>query len=668
MMSESDEDFEEGVIDSQPALSNTPSMNDQTASQTENTCTKDTFKTPTNAENNLASTNDSNVTGEYVWREEGMFDNVTDSRFSKDSDHILSNETTFNDIGDGSRSASRDSRLSERDTDGSMSSPSPAIAAPHGSTAILQTNSDEDNNDSTVQQVSPTEGKHRKPIEEIVDKTSTMSMADQLQEAAGTNLLHGYSEDVSRIVNEGVDTGTGSDAQPLADDVRTSSTRKSLIRKMLTEYEEERLRQNSEPNAHTRVSVTNPRRHGEGMRAYVVYDVRSRHGVVQRRYNDFCWLHAQLLETCPGVILPGLPDKQPLGRFDSDFLDRRCMMLDAYLSRIAQHEDLSRAGAYLEFCTTLNSLPTNSNGAVVDSSAGVELARFLGSIGTVFAARTGINISSMGIGEGEHSGAVGEDRWFEDKATANKNVETCLTNVYQALAALQKCDLEQGRAYVMLGRSFQTSGMEEVDTHLTTRINLVSSIQESLRAIYLEIAAHTEKLDSIIKEHIGMTQALNTLLQNRRQVRSRSVDAKNIVRARKDALSRRTQENVDDEGSAEASVEEAEKVARNLDEQLSTLSTTIRKEADNLDKDRSRDLSLALVTYARSRVGCQRQIVSSWERCKRAVCETLPTTASSHNADTSSSSTSGNGDEADVRLSNTRKDPNTDVKSLEEVC
>lgn len=42
---------------------------------------------------------------------------------------------------------------------------------------------------------------------------------------------------------------------------------------------------------------------------------------VRRRFNDFVWLHAALVEAHPGVIAPPLPEKILLGRFDPQFIE-----------------------------------------------------------------------------------------------------------------------------------------------------------------------------------------------------------------------------------------------------------------------------------------------------------------------------------------------------------
>ena len=69
------------------------------------------------------------------------------------------------------------------------------------------------------------------------------------------------------------------------------------------------------------VTVTNPSKQGEGMSAYVTYEVTTKTSLsqyqfgqlsVSRRFRDFDWLHTQLVNKYPGAIVPALLEKQDL--------------------------------------------------------------------------------------------------------------------------------------------------------------------------------------------------------------------------------------------------------------------------------------------------------------------------------------------------------------------
>ena len=120
--------------------------------------------------------------------------------------------------------------------------------------------------------------------------------------------------------------------------------------------------------AGARVTVSDPQKIGDGMSAYVSYKVavtvslqaetphsgrRSAHPPLQfaerppgvdassytvlRRFNDFLWLRTELRNTLPYLIVPSLPEKQQMGRFNAEFIDVRHRALQRFVARIVAH-------------------------------------------------------------------------------------------------------------------------------------------------------------------------------------------------------------------------------------------------------------------------------------------------------------------------------------------
>ncbi|KAI8999457.1 Vps5 C terminal like-domain-containing protein [Gaertneriomyces semiglobifer] len=128
--------------------------------------------------------------------------------------------------------------------------------------------------------------------------------------------------------------------------------------------------------------VTDPEKVAYAMGAYVVYKVRTEttsasfenpEFTVIRRYSDFLWLHEQLQSRYPGVIIPPVPEKQTLGRFQEEFVESRRCALEQFLQRVVGHRRLRMDEALrgflasetfaadrkkLEMRTVLNPIPT----------------------------------------------------------------------------------------------------------------------------------------------------------------------------------------------------------------------------------------------------------------------------------------------------------------------
>ena len=64
---------------------------------------------------------------------------------------------------------------------------------------------------------------------------------------------------------------------------------------------------------------------------------------VLRRYSDFLWLYERLHLERAGAIVPPLPEKQPVGRFNQAFVEDRRRQLERFLRRVAVHPELADA-------------------------------------------------------------------------------------------------------------------------------------------------------------------------------------------------------------------------------------------------------------------------------------------------------------------------------------
>lgn len=61
---------------------------------------------------------------------------------------------------------------------------------------------------------------------------------------------------------------------------------------------------------------------------------------MSRRYRDFLWLYNSLHGNNPGVVVPPPPEKQAVGRFDTNFVESRRAALERMLNKTAAHPTL----------------------------------------------------------------------------------------------------------------------------------------------------------------------------------------------------------------------------------------------------------------------------------------------------------------------------------------
>ena len=108
------------------------------------------------------------------------------------------------------------------------------------------------------------------------------------------------------------------------------------------------------------MTVTNPTRVADGMTSYVCYTVNTtttneKYSYSQcqviRRYSDFLWLHDILATDYPYAIIPPMPEKNQMNRFEIDFVESRRAALQSFLCEIAKDELLKESKRLLTFLT-----------------------------------------------------------------------------------------------------------------------------------------------------------------------------------------------------------------------------------------------------------------------------------------------------------------------------
>ncbi|KAL2367432.1 hypothetical protein RJZ57_008221 [Blastomyces gilchristii] len=101
------------------------------------------------------------------------------------------------------------------------------------------------------------------------------------------------------------------------------------------------------------ITVGDPHKVGDITSSHIVYQVRTKttskayrqpEFTVSRRYRDFLWLYNSLHSNNPGVVVPPPPEKQAVGRFDTNFVESRRAALERMLNKIAAHHILQHDG------------------------------------------------------------------------------------------------------------------------------------------------------------------------------------------------------------------------------------------------------------------------------------------------------------------------------------
>ncbi len=122
------------------------------------------------------------------------------------------------------------------------------------------------------------------------------------------------------------------------------------------------------------VTVTDPIKMPDNYGGYMLYKVNTTTNhphfsfgnfSVMRRFSDLEWLHNQLSKLCPGCIIPALPEKQVMGKFEEEFIHGRRRAMEKFINRVTKHADLSNARVIVPFLSADDSLLSQTKAELV---------------------------------------------------------------------------------------------------------------------------------------------------------------------------------------------------------------------------------------------------------------------------------------------------------------
>ncbi|KAJ6226366.1 sorting nexin [Anaeramoeba flamelloides] len=142
---------------------------------------------------------------------------------------------------------------------------------------------------------------------------------------------------------------------------KTTNTTIMKSEKNINQKKEKEKEKEKEPNLNTfqsnlQISVSKPISRGSGRNKFTSYQIKTKlkddkekEFVVTRRYKDFLWLHNNLYEDFPGVVIPILPGKKLISKFKERFVESRRAKFEIFLNRIKVHKLLHSSPYFKQF-------------------------------------------------------------------------------------------------------------------------------------------------------------------------------------------------------------------------------------------------------------------------------------------------------------------------------
>ncbi|XP_018621071.1 sorting nexin-1a [Scleropages formosus] len=384
--------------------------------------------------------------------------------------------------------------------------------------------------------------------------------------------------------------------------------------KTLEELEEEEEEDKFELN----ISITNPEKVGDGMNAYMAYQLstqttlpmfRSKSFTVRRRFSDFLGLYEKLSEkhSQNGYIVPPPPEKSILGmtkvkvgKEDSssaEFVERRRAALERYLQRVVSHPSLLQDPDVREFLER-DELPR----AV--STQTLSGAGFLKMINRATDA-----VSKMTIKMNE------SDIWFEEKLQEVELEEQQLRKLHIVVDTLVSHRKELSVNTGVFAKSVAMLGSSEDNTALSRALSQLAEVEDKMEQLHQDQANNDFFVFAeLLADYIRLLGAVRGCFDQRMKAWQRWQDAQTMLQRKRENEAKLLWANKPEKlQQAKDEIAEWESKVTQYDTDFERISATVRKEVLRFEKEKTRDFKKQIIKYLESLQHSQQQLIKYWE-------------------------------------------------------
>ncbi|CDH53365.1 sorting nexin 3 [Lichtheimia corymbifera JMRC:FSU:9682] len=363
------------------------------------------------------------------------------------------------------------------------------------------------------------------------------------------------------------------------------------------------------------VTVQDPQKVGDAINAHIVYKVktktnspafRSPEFVVARRYRDFLWLYNQLTLGNPGVIVPPVPEKHALGRFQDEFVESRRIALERCLQKIVRHPMLYGDPDLKVFLESESFNIEKRQKRAEPDAPKVSLMRSFG--------ETISNAASNPF-----SKFVEVDDWFASKRSQLEALENQLKGLLKSVESVVKQRKDLGGAIADFGESMIPLASAELDRDLSTHLIVLADIQKRMKELHEQQAHHDVlSLEHTIDEYIRIIGSIRVSFNARIKAYQAYQQAESEVQKKQavyDRLSGNQSKSAKPErlAAAQQEINEAKQRMDEYHREFEDISKLIKNELDRFDHEKVEDFRDSVEQFLCSMIEHQKQIVALWE-------------------------------------------------------
>ncbi|KAH6603263.1 hypothetical protein Trco_008038 [Trichoderma cornu-damae] len=358
------------------------------------------------------------------------------------------------------------------------------------------------------------------------------------------------------------------------------------------------------------ITVGDPVKIGDMTSSHIVYSVRTKttsraykqpEFEVKRRYRDFLWLYNTLHGNNPGYVVPPPPEKQVVGRFDSNFVESRRAALEKMLNKTAAHPVLQHDADLKLFLESeafnvdikhkerREPLPTESKGV----------------------------LGSLGINVGGGTKFVEQDDWFHDRKVYLDALESQLKGLLKSMEVMVSQRKMMAEAAADFSASLHALSTVELSPALSGPLDALSDLQLTIRDVY-DRQAQQDVLTFgiIIDEYIRLIGSIKLAFSQRQKGFYAWHSAESELQKKKstqDKLLRQGKSQQDRLNQMNAEVQEAERKVHQARLLFEDMGRSMRAELDRFEKEKVEDFKSGVETFLEGAVEAQKELIEKWE-------------------------------------------------------
>ncbi|KAH8554393.1 Vps5 C terminal like-domain-containing protein [Umbelopsis sp. PMI_123] len=380
-----------------------------------------------------------------------------------------------------------------------------------------------------------------------------------------------------------------------------------------SEFEQTDIVPESGSRPYFEVSVEEPQKVGDAINAHTVYKVRTKTNssafrsnemVVSRRYRDFLWLYNQLTTGNPGVIVPPVPEKHALGRFQDEFVESRRIALERCLRKIVAHPMLYGDPDLKVFLESESfNIDKNQKRAEPDTPK----VGFMRSFGeTLSNAATSPFTKFVEI-----------DEWFDTRRNQLDILDGQLKSLLKSVEAVVKQRKDLGTASFDYGDSMIALASAELNRPLSVHLTVLGELQQKMKDLHEKQAKNDVlTLEHTIDEYIRLIGSIKVAFNSRAkayQVYQNAASDLSKKKAAYEKLKVQPKTRHDKLTQSEQEIATGEQKMESYRKEFEEISKLIKSELDRFDKEKVEDFKIGVESFLESIIENQKQIIALWE-------------------------------------------------------